>query len=182
MAEATPIATPATPAVAPNEIANLNAQAIEGYIARGRTLGTQEGESNAIKRMQEIYAACPDRPDLAITAFVTGQNAATVKLAYDAATAAAVKSSDELRKSQTEIARLQAVIATGGHPGVAINVTSEQASSVPMGLEPDAQAELEWTSDPMLRANNGGDKGKKTWLLYRTNQLKGGVRVLSRAS
>lgn len=178
----TTTAAPATSAVAPNEIVELNKQAIEGYIAKGRTLGTQEGLNAAIETMKQIYAVCPDRPDLAINAFLTGQNAATVKLAYDAANAASTKAADELRRMQTENARLQAVIATGGHPGVSIAVTEGATVNVPQGMDPDAQAQLEWDSDPMIRAQNGGDAGKKHWLLFRTNQLKGGVRVLSRAS
>ena len=178
MSENSPTIAPAPTAVAPvNDIQVLNQQAIEGYIARGRTLGYQEGRSAEIERMKQITAACPGKPDLAINAFISDQNAATVKLAFDAANAMQAQMNDSLRESNREVARLQAVIATGGHPGISASMGESASPAVPGGLEPEAQAKLEWDSDPMIRAQNT----EKSWLLYRTQQLSGNVRVLKTA-
>jgi ATP-dependent protease ClpP protease subunit len=158
------------------DLASLNAQAIQGYIDKGRAIGKLEGQRAAEESFKAIYAAAPGRPDIAANAFLAGQNAATVSLIFDADNKARQEARAELLAKETEIARLHAVNATGGHPGVPVNPSFDN-NVIPQGLDPEAQAKLEWDSDPLVRAKN---TDQKKWMLYRVNQLKGGVRVLSR--
>lgn len=183
MAEATVTTTP--PAQSPaavnqvpaGELAALNAQAIQAYIDKGRAMGKIEGQRAAEESFKAIYAAAPGRPDIAANAFLAGQNAATVALIFDADNKARQEARAELLAKETEIARLHAVNAVGGHPGVPVSPSIGDNSVIPSGLDPEAQAKLEWDSDPLIRAKN---TDQKKWMLYRVNQLKGGVRVLSR--
>lgn len=157
------------------QIEKFNAVAAENYIAKGRQQGFAEGKKFAEDRMRQIQAAAPGRPDIAINAFLAGQDASTVALINNAAAQAEAKAHEKISAMEVENARLQAQMAAGGHPGVS-NVASPMVS-VPSNLDPESQAELEWDGNPVLRAQNGNNK--KAWMLYRTNALKGNVRVLS---
>jgi hypothetical protein len=101
-----------------------------------------------------------------------------VAMLVDAEMRAETEARQRTSALEVEIARLNAQIATGGHPGVAMSISALSASgpitAVPEGMDPEAQANLEWDSDPMIRARNQ----EKTWKLYRINELKGNVRVL----
>jgi hypothetical protein len=66
----------------------------------------------------------------------------------------------------------------GGHPGVAVSVYAPAANAktdAPSGLEPEAQAKMEWDSDPMIRARMNNKES--TWMAFRVNQLNGSVRI-----
>lgn len=160
-----------------NQIAKLNQQAIESYIQRGRELGLAEGHKAAMDRMAAILSACPGRDDIAVKAFMAGQGPDTVRLVYDAAQAATNEARKQAADKDVEIARLQAVVAAGGHPGVAFAPQQAKADEY-VGMTPEQQAKAEWDSDYRVRNNS---MTEKQWMLYRTNQLRGNVRALSRA-
>lgn len=165
------------------QIAQLNAAAIQSYIEKGRAQGYAEGRKAAEDRLRAIAAAAPGRADIALNAFLAGQDAQTVTLIHNAAIQAEANANQKLRALEVEVARLQALNAQGGVPGgvpVGVSAGGEPAASVPSELDPDQQAELEWAGDPLIRAKNGGDAGKGAWLKFRVNQLKGNVRVLKR--
>jgi ATP-dependent protease ClpP protease subunit len=160
------------------ELATLNAQVVQNYIDKGRAIGRLEGQREAEEKFKAIYAAAQGRPDIAANAFLAGQNAATVALIFDADNKARQEARAELLAKETEIARMHAQLATGGHPGVPVAPSIyDRSNAIPTGLDPEAQAKMEWDSDPLIRAQN---TDQKKWTLFRVNQLKGGVRVLSR--
>jgi signal peptide peptidase SppA len=172
----------------------LTDDAMRHLIEQGKIAGRAEGRAAALAEFREIVGACAGRPQTAVNAYLAGQNAATVKLIVDAEVNAEIAANAKLQALEVENARLSADRArmielsnVGGHPGVPMGSVSvfapgasAQASSTNVtGLEPEAQAKLEWDSDPMLRArNNNNEKG---WMLFRTQQLKGNVRVLKTA-
>jgi len=172
-----PAATVAAPAPQ-SERDQLTQTAIENYINRGRQLGIGEGKTSEMERMKAIMEACPGNPELAIQGFVSGQSPEAVKLAFDADKRARASLAAALEEQRTENARLQAVIATGGHPGVAMAPTS-QGPSIPQGLEPEVQAEMEYDANPLIRAKN---PNKKHYVLFRTNELRGNVKVLNKSA
>lgn len=177
-----PAQTPAAAVSNPSQgdVASFNAQAIQSYIDKGRTLGRAEGAQAELERFKGVVSACPDRPDMAINAFMTGQNAESVRLAYDAANATAAKFRTEQLESQREIARLQAIVATGGHPGVQLSPTLEPLQSsagANPDIDPEQQAKMEWDSNPMIRAQHK----EKDYVLFRTQQLKGNVRAFKKS-
>lgn len=185
MADPTPSIVPtAQPLAAVNQVsasnptADLTHQAIEGYINKGRALGKTEGYRAAVDDFRAIVASAPGRADIAANAFLAGQNAATVALIFDADAKARQEAYAEKQRLEQEIAKLHAygAGASGGHVGVSFSPSHGEAS-IPDSIEPEARANMEYESDPMIRAQNP-DKNK--WILYRTNQLKGSVRVLSR--
>lgn len=162
------------------QIQHFNAQAAQNHTEHGRKLGLAEGKQQELARMQEIAAACPNRPDLALNAFLAGQNAATVKLIYDAAMSATAAERSAAMQKDVEIARLNAVIATGGHSGVGFSAKNDETSSAPQGLTPEQQAKYEWDGDAMLRAKFSNRE--KSYMLFRVNQLNGNVRALNRTA
>lgn len=183
MAETTTnVTAPAQPPAAGNQgvtagenIAALNNAAIQGYIERGRQLGRAEGRRAAEEDFRAIVTAAPGRPDIACNAFLAGQNAATVALVYDAANKAAESARAELLRKDEEIARLHAVAATGGHAGVGIVPSaSPESAGVPEGLEPRAQAEMEYDTSPLIRGKN---PNRDHWVRFREMQLRGAVQI-----
>jgi ATP-dependent Clp endopeptidase proteolytic subunit ClpP len=161
-----------------SEVVKLNQQAIQGYIDQGRSFGRAEGIKIEQDRMRALIAAAPGRSDLAIQAFLAGQDSATVAMIANAEATAEAKANQKAAEQTVEIARLQALIATGGHSGVGMGVSAAE-TAVPVGLEPEQQAQMEWDSDAILRARHNNNK--KAYTLYRVNQLKGNVRVLKTA-
>lgn len=157
-----------------NEIAKLNQQAIESYIQRGRELGIAEGRKAEADRMAAILNACPGRDDIAVKAFMAGQGPETVKLVYDASQAAASEARKQAAEKDVEIARLQAVVAAGGHTGVAFAPQQGKADEY-VGMTPEQQAKAEWDGDYRVRSKG---MTEKQWMLYRVNELKGNVRAL----
>jgi len=157
----------------------LNEQAIQGFIDQGRQLGRAEGRKEQLDRMRSLAAACPGKPQIAINAFLAGQNEDVVRMLNDVETRAESEARQKTSAMEVEIARLQAQIATGGHPGVSIAIAPPSGSptAMPDDMDPEAQARLEWDSDPILRAKNAN---KETWMRFRVQQLKGNVRTLVR--
>lgn len=158
-------------------ITALNQQTIQTYIDRGRTLGQAEGRQMERDRLKSLMDACPGKPELVMNAFITNQGPEAAKMVYDATVNAQREAESRASADKVEIARLQALVATGGHPGV--NLSMNSAPSIPEGLSPEAQAELEYDGDPMIRAKTNNNK--KQWILFRANQIKGGVRILKTA-
>ncbi len=161
-----------------DELASLNAQAVQGYIEKGKHLGVEMGRSQEMERMKALIEAAPGRPDLVIDAFVTAQSPQALALAFRASQTAQAAAADQILARDREVARLNAVIATGGHPGVAMGVSSEPESDQYGDMEPETRAKLEWDADPRLRAQH---KSERSYAMYRVNQLKGNVRVLKTA-
>lgn len=190
MAEQPDTSTTSTPAQNPAAGANvpqgdksaetivaLNQQTIQSYIDRGRTLGQAEGRQMERDRLKALMDACPGKPELVMNAFVTNQGPEAAKMVYEATINTQREAEARSSADKVEIARLQALVATGGHSGVSINLNS--APSIPDGLSPESQAELEYDGDPMVRARVNNNK--KQWILFRANQIKGGVRILKTA-
>lgn len=180
-----------------SEHARLTNEAIGNFIEKGKAIGRSEGRAALMDEFRAIVANCPGRAQTAVNAFLAGQNASTVKLIVDAEVNAEINAKKRGEEQEIEIARLRAeqsrlmeLNAIGGHPGVAMGVSvyapgassGEHGSSVvaPTGLEPEAQAKLEWDGDALLRAKNNNNE--RAWMLYRVNVLKGNVRALSRSA
>ncbi len=158
------------------QIEKFNASTAQSFIEKGRAQGFAEGKKFAEDRMRAIVAAAPGRYDIAVNAFLAGQNAETVTLINSAAAQAEAKAHEKISQMEVENARLQALAATGGYAyGVSMQPSHSSQQEIPQGLEPQAQAELEWDGDPILRAKNNNNK--KAFLLYRVNQLNGLINV-----
>lgn len=164
------------------EAIKLNQQTIQAYIDQGRSIGRAEGAKAEQDRMRAIMNAAPGMPEIAISGFLAGHSEQTVGMIASIQAQANAAAQEKAAGMEVEIARLQNLVATGGHPGVSAQVFTgpkETGNEVMAGLEPEAQAKMEWDSDPMLRARNGNNE--KAFTLYRVNQLKGNVRVLARS-
>lgn len=199
-----PVVTTAPPAQPPaagpvlnssqGELVRLTDAAVQGFIEKGKIIGRAEGRAACMGEFREIVTASANKPHVAITAFLAGQNAATVKLLVEAETNAEIKANERFNEQQIEIARLRAeqarlteLNAIGGHPGVpgfpapqVYAPGAHAAAEAHTGLEPEAQAKLEWDSDPVLRAKHNNQE--KHYLLFRVNQLKGNVKVLAKSA
>ena len=163
----TPVAA-VTPA-ADIQIRELNTQAVQGYIAQARANGKAEGQQAAVDRLKAIRAVCPDRADMAIDAFINGQSPESVKLAYDAAARERELALQAKQAQDVEIARLQALLATGGSPGVAMAFALTGEGESP-ALDPKTQAEQEWDHQPARRK---GFTSKERYVAVRTAELDG---------
>ena len=168
--------------VSQSEVVRLNDQAVQGYIDRGRALGAAEGRQSEQDRLRRLMAVCPGKPGIAVNAFLSGHDESMIRMLVDAETRAEAAAREKTAQMEVEIARLNAQIATGGHPGVSFSVSSTPAggpvTAVPSGMTPEAQADLEWESDPMIRAQHK----ESTWKRYRVQQLSGNVRVLAKTA
>lgn len=174
------------------EIGRLTNDAITRFTEGGKVIGRTEGRNSLMDEIRAIVAACPGRPQTAINAILAGQNASTVKLIVDAELAAETRANQKAQEQELAIARLQADNArlaelgsVGGHSGVPMSASvyapgANAQPQAPSGLEPEAQAKLEWDSDPMLRARNNNQE--KAWMAFRVNQLKGNVRILAKTA
>jgi hypothetical protein len=161
------------------EIARLTEKTEQGIFEQGRAAGREEGRKVELKRLNEIIAACPGRPAMAISAFLEGQSAAAVKLANDAAIVAEQRTREVEAEKDMEIRRLKAVIATGGYPdGVQMGVTDDADNDVPV-VDPKAQAEREWDRNPKVRKDF---TSKANYVSYRKAQLTGRVAEPSKSN
>mgnify|MGYP007100048922 CR=1 FL=1 len=172
-----------TPAAAnegiPQEIARINEHTRQQLIENGKKLGIEEGRSMEFVRMQKLIEAAPGRLDLVVDAFVNRQEPGALALAFKAAQSTAAAAAQAAQERDLEIARLQSIIATGGHAGVSQGVVSDAPDTDGFDMDPETRADMEWDSKPAIRAQFGNNKRRYT--LYRVNQLKGGVRVLKTA-
>lgn len=171
-----PAPTPAPAPVAPTaeiQINDLNKQAVQGYINQAMLKGKELGRNEGIDRMKAIFAVCPGRPDMAINAFINGQDANTVKLAFEAAAAERAAAEQAQNALKLENARLQALIANGGSLGVNMLPTGMDDEEVQM--DPQLQAEQEWDHKPAVRR---GFTSKANYVNYRKMELEGRVHIV----
>lgn len=178
MAENTPNApTAQTPAAATpgipqgDELAKLKNQTAEGYYDHGRKAGFVEGEQAATNRFKAIMDVCPGSEKLAISAFLSGQQPAAVKLAFESAQAEKAAGQKQIDELVLKNARLEQLMATGGTNPVSMGIGD--VGDEPTGLDPKIQAEQEWDRQPKVR--NGFSK-KENYVNFRVAQLKGQFR------
>lgn len=170
------LATAATSGTVQEAISHFKAVAGPQYVEHGRQKGLQEAAKAATDRLRAILAVCPGKPQMAIDAFLSGQGAESVKLAFDAAAEAEGRARDEAAKAQLEIVRLNTLLNLGGHPGVNLGLAPENAEDVEeaTGMEPKAQAEYEWDHKPSVRR---GISDKEHYVAFRVRQLKGSLQT-----
>ena len=160
------------------ELVKLNQQAIDGYTAQGRQAGVIEGRKAEMDRAAAIYAACPGKPDLAISAILGGQSAESVKLAFDQTVAAEARAREVAEAKDAEIARWQALAATGGYPGgigaAMVSETDDGESAPPDWASAKAQATNEWDRQPARRK---GFTSKQNYVNARAAELMGKFHV-----
>lgn len=141
---------------------NPEAAEVKELIVKGHKAGEAQAHAAEITRLTEIAAACPGRPQLAIDAFVAGQDAGTVKLTVAALDreksereAADVKSKADLAAKDAEIERLktlngsQAGIGTAG-AGQAEAEKRRQENAGEPGADaktPEDRAKAEWAAN-----------------------------------
>jgi hypothetical protein len=153
----------------------------EAIYNTGVAKGKGDGRAEAVETLKRIVAVCPGDPQMALDAFVAGQTPEATKMAFDAAARVKAQADEEKAKQQAEIARLENLLATGGHAGVLLNLTgwNEAGDGEAPNIDPKIQAEQEWDYKPNLR--NGFSK-KENYVAYRVRELQGTVsRQVARA-
>lgn len=154
-----------------------NFKSIQGpqFFEQGRKKGAEEAVAAFRERITAIAEACPGKPEMALNAIRTGQSPDAVALAFNATQAAENKARTEADAKDMQIVRLEALLATGGHPGVAMAMGG--ADDAMPKREPKAQAEWEWDNQPVVRKTA---KTKEIYVLARTAELDGTHRSFSR--
>lgn len=181
-----PAQTPAAPSVSPDagsverDIGVLNADTMKRSYERGKEEGVKEGREIEQARMKAIYDACPGKPGIAVDSFMSGQTPESVKIAFDAATREREEADRQLKASELvnarEIARLNNLLASGGHVGVALGVAREEREQVPQ-MSPKQRAEWEWDNKPAVRTTAAS---KEIFVLAREAELSGTHRSFQR--
>lgn len=153
-------------------VAQLRQMTAEGHFKQGHTKGIADGHIQAVERLKAIIAVCPGKPQMVIDCFLTGQSPESSKLAFDAGARAEAEAKRVQDEKDREIARLNALLATGGHSGVEIDfaATNDEQESV---LDPKAQAEREWDFKPAVRK---GFSTKDRYVAFRVRELNGTVQ------
>lgn len=154
-------------------------QTAEAIYAQGVTKGKGDGRAEAIGTLKQIVAVCPGNPQMALDAFVAGQTPEATKMAFDAAARVKAQADEERAKLQAENARLENLLATGGHTGVLLNLAGwNEANTAPAEETLDdpakmkAHAEQEWDYKPGVR---GGFTSKERYVAFRVRELSGTI-------
>lgn len=164
----------------PDESSQLVKMTNDGWFKQGKAIGAAEATTKARDRLQEIVAACPGKPQMALDAFLNGQGPESVKLAYDAEARAEARAREEAKEKDLKIKRLEALIATGGHSGVALRMESgieDDGDDSSPKRPPKEQAEWEWDNLPAARKSASS---KDIYVLARAAELDGTHRSFSR--
>lgn len=157
---------------AEQELANLRLAAEGKSFETANKQGYATGYAAATAKLKAIIAACPGDPQMAVNAFVNGQSAEAVQLAYESANRVKVESQRLREEDRIEIERLKALIAIGGAEGVEMNFANIADASA-VGIDPKVQAEQEWEQKPMVRK---GFTSKDRYINSRVAELKGQFR------
>jgi hypothetical protein len=147
----------------------------QGWFDQGKKAGVEEATTQAREQLAEIMAVCPGKPQMALDAFLKGQGPESVRMAFEAEARAEARAKEIEKEKDLKIQRLEALLATGGHPGVAMQmagITEDQPRR-----EPKAQAEWEWEHQPSARKSASS---KEIYVLARTAELDGTHRSFSR--
>lgn len=156
---------PTTPA---EQLAQLRVKADESHYQRGLREGREEGKNAAHNSLKAIVAACPNKPQMAINAFLNHQSSDAVKIAYDAVVEGEVALEKQKELMQMEIERLKALNEIGGNSGVGMTVAGDDEYST--YADPQAQAEMEWDQKPAVHK---GFSSKASYVAFRKNELEG---------
>jgi hypothetical protein len=184
-APATPVAAPAlVTLVAPdtNTVDGLRQITAQEYIKRGEQTGRFLEKQAQQELMRSIVAACPGKPEIAITAFLTGQSADSVKLAFEAAQSAEQAANTRIAAMELEHERKLALSVAGGYPGgVAMGVDNKDDGEILFAPDtpPDVQAKMEWDSNHKNCRHTGATEAQ--YLAMRKRQIAGVVRTFTPA-
>lgn len=158
---------------------NPEAAEVKTLKASAFKAGKAEAHAEEVARMKSIVEACPGKHELAVTAFLAGQDAPTAKLTFDAVAKVELDAQAKLAAANTENARLVALAQAGGIGG--IPATPEPATGEPVATpadEPKAKAEAEW------QANVNGVQQKFTtkdrYVAIRKAELTGQFRAVQK--
>lgn len=179
----TPAPSPvaAAPAPSTDTLEGLRTITVQQYTERGIASGKLLERHAQQDLMRELVAACPGKPELAINAFLTGQPAASVKLAFDAAQAAERAANARIAQMELEHARALALSAAGGVAGgvpTAVGQSDPSEVAFAPGTPPETQAKMEWDSNFKNCRNTGATENQYT--LTRVAQLNGQVRAFAK--
>lgn len=166
-------ATQGTTTVAPGP---LSAAEIHAMQERAHVAGVEQGEKQAMTRFKAIIDACPGKPQMAVNAFIGGQTADAVKLAFEYAAAAEANADARIAQIQEENKRAVAMAAIGGYSGgvpMGIDATDDDTDG-PMTPEAAKEAAArEWDRNPAVRKNRAG---KESYVAVRAAELRGAFK------
>ncbi len=116
---------------------------------------------------------------MAINAFLTGQSADSVKLAFDYASKAEQDANARVHEMKMKNERDLAIALAGGHPGVGMAVTSGSAGEMTFAPDtpPSVQAKMEWDGNYGNCRNSGATESQ--YLAARSRQIAGVVRTFT---
>lgn len=153
-----------------NEYAAANPSAVAQFIEKGKKAGVADAHAAEIDRMKSIAAAVPGKPQIAVDAFIAGQDAATAKLTFDAVVKADAAHEAALEAQRTENKRLQALLDAGGHPG-GVGVKPEGEKPTNIAGDPEATAKAEWQK--MTAEQKGEYIDEDAYIRIRKKELAG---------
>lgn len=153
-------------------VAALNQHTLLAVRENSRRAGIEEGMAQAREMLKALYQACEKKPLLAIECFIGGVPIDAAKMRYESELARDRAEEEARQRRDAEIARLNALLAIGGHPG--LGAMPAPATPAPIGLDPRRQAEAEWDRNPELRA---GFTTKENYVAFRAMELRGQYRT-----
>jgi flagellar biosynthesis/type III secretory pathway protein FliH len=165
------------------EMERIKGMTAEATYENGRTTGYDqglaEGDRRTMARFEQTIAACPGDANMAVKAFLAKQSPDAVKLAFEAASAVRAQAEEREREMALKNARLEQLVACGGHPGVSLGfVTDSTADTGPLDTpRATAQAEREWDTQPAVRRTA---KTKEIYVAARAAELDGTHRSFAR--
>lgn len=146
----------------------------QGHFDQGHAAGVAKGQQMELDRMRSIIAACPGKPEMAVAAFIAKQNADSVRIAFDSTVRAEEEAGRVAMEKDGEIARLTALLATGGTSAIPTHISMSEADSQ---IDPRVQAENEWDRKPEMRR---GFTTKERYVAVRSRELSGELKVQRR--
>jgi signal peptide peptidase SppA len=152
--------------------ANPEAEEVKEVFTKGHSAGMADAQ----KRMGELEAAAPGRPQVAIDAFKLGQSVETVKVTAAALDKAEADHKAALTAKDKEIAQLRFAAGSQGAVGTsgAAQAAAEKANAAADGTyaTPQEQAKAEWAADANIRA---GFASEAVYVAARSIELGGKV-------
>lgn len=170
-----------------------------GYVEQGKKAGVAEAHQAEIERLKQISAACPGRPELAISQFMSGADVDSTKIIVTALDAEKQKTADadkaqkdalaakdaEIEKLRTEIGTRDPLNTAGGvkkkqEEEAAAAAAKKQQEDAAASDDPSVVAKAEWAK--MSADEQSGWTDENTYVAYRKAELGGRVKSSKRST
>lgn len=152
---------------------NPEAAEVKALFVKGHNAGKTEGRQSALSELDQMLAAFPADAGFAIKQFKAGRTVDEAKALSDEINAG-VAAKEAAHKAEIDALKAKLATAETASPApLNLGAPSAPAGDKPTG-NPKAQAEWEWENEKPT-----GFSSQENYVAYRTNELRGSLRVMS---